>query len=154
MISKLGIAAGLTAVLMAATTPAAHAATGNGEAVKLRKLDIMLMVNSLRCRSTPESFQSDYAAFASAHLAELNEANSTIKRDLTRRYGRVGGKRAFDRMSTQMANEYGGGHPWLNCHGLKQVTHELAHDHHQGALLAAADDLLDGNGRAKLVARY
>lgn len=92
MTHKLGRATGRTALFMAATTPTAHAATGQDEAVKLRELGIMPMINSLRCRNTPESFRSDYADFTSAHLAVLNRANSAIKRDLASRYGGAGGK--------------------------------------------------------------
>lgn len=41
-----------------------------------------------------------------------------------------------------MANQYGAGHPWLNCHELRQVTRGLAHSHGRAPLVAAADELL------------
>ncbi|HEX7711080.1 MAG TPA: S-adenosyl-L-homocysteine hydrolase [Sphingomonadaceae bacterium] len=161
----VGVAAALAAAALAAVMPTAQLAAmptaqannyGTGAAEKVRKLDIMLMVSSLRCRKTSDNFQSDYEAFSASHLAELNQASRTLKSDLALRYGASGADRALDRLSTSMANQYGQGHPWLDCHGLKEVTHQLANNHNPGVLLNAADDLLasQGDGRTYLAARY
>jgi hypothetical protein len=155
-VAGASMVAAMTATQVAAM-PATQARTyEKGAAEKVRKLDIMLMVSSLRCRNTSDNFQSDYAAFSAAHLRELNQASRTLKSDFARRYGTSGAARALDRLSTRMANQYGQGHPWLDCHDLKQVTRKLANDHDPGVLLSAADDLLaeHGSGRASLEARY
>jgi hypothetical protein len=160
------LAAGFAVASMLAVMPATQLAAmpaaqadnyGRGAAEKVRKLDIMLMVSSLRCRKTSDNFQSDYAAFSAAHLGELNQAAGTLRSDMAARYGTSGADRALDRLSTSMANQYGQGHPWLDCHDLKQVTHDLAGNRHPGVLLSAADELLapSGNsGRVKLSANY
>jgi hypothetical protein len=158
-------AAALAAAAMVATLSAtpvnampAPRAAGYGSiaAEKVRQLDIMLMVSSLRCRNTADNFQADYAAFSAAHLTELNQASQTLESDFARRFGSSGAQRALDKLSTSMANRYGQGHPWLDCHDLKLVTRELAGDRRTDALLSAADNLLQaqGNGRAYLDARY
>jgi hypothetical protein len=161
------LAAGLSVASIVAVFPATDAGAmptaqagsygyGKGAAEKVRKLDIMLMVSSLRCRNTSDNFQSDYAAFSAAHLAELNQAAGALKSDLAHQYGSAGAARALDTLSTRMANQYGQGHPWLGCHDLKQVTRQLASNHSPGVLLSAADDLLaaHGDGRAMLAAKY
>ena len=42
-----------------------------------------------------------------------------------------------------MANQYGQGHPWLNCGQLKQVASTLAEMRGLQPLVEAANDLLD-----------
>ena len=143
-----GVAAGLAAAMLLSSMPAA-ATTGMSQAEKLRRLDIMLMVTGLRCRSTSDNFTSDYGRFTAAHMGELNAASSTLKADMARRYGAVGANRALDRLSTQMANEYGQGHPWLNCGQLKLVTRSLADMRGTAPLVEAADELL-GRGPQQL----
>ena len=142
-----GMAAGIAALTLALPVPA-HAnsigRSGTG-AEKLRKLDIMLMVTSLRCRTTADNFQADYAQFSANHLADLNAANRALKAELTAQYGSAGVDRALDRLSVVMANTYGQGHPWLDCHELKQVARSLADAHGMAPLEEAAAELLDGD---------
>jgi len=137
---RTGMAA-LAAAAILLTTPA-QAASASGEAEKLRKLDIMLMVTGLRCRTTPDNFQADFAAFEAAHLTELNAAAAQMRRDLVATSGAAGATRALDRLSTGMANQYGQGHPRLGCAALKQATRILAQIRGREALLSAADELL------------
>lgn len=111
-------------------------------AENIRKLDIMLMVTSLRCRSGASDFQADYDAFASAHLATLNRANTVLKAELAYRYGEVGAVREMDRSDVSMANQYGEGHPWLSCHELGSIARQLAGDRDAMRLSYAADELL------------
>lgn len=119
-------------------------------AEKLRRLDIMLMVTSLRCRTTPENFIDDYGRFTKNHMSELNGANSELRTKLSAKYGKAGADRALDRISTVMANQYGGGHPWLGCGELRQVTKGLALVQGRDALVEAADQLLDRQPRPLL----
>jgi len=45
-----------------------------------------------------------------------------------------------------MANQYGAGHPWLECGELKIVAKSLAQMQGTDALIEAADQLLAGSG--------
>ncbi|WP_336976942.1 S-adenosyl-L-homocysteine hydrolase [Altererythrobacter fulvus] len=146
------VAAALSAAALLAPVPAQAAPSDDAE--KVRRLDIMLMVSALRCRTTADGFQDDYNRFSSAHLGELNASAGTLKRNLEARYGAAGAKRELDRMSVSMANSYGQGHPWLGCRELKEATQGLAQNHAPGALLSAADELLGDSGRSSLVAGY
>ncbi|WP_395333765.1 S-adenosyl-L-homocysteine hydrolase [Novosphingobium sp. BL-8H] len=111
-------------------------------AEQLRRLDIMLMVTSLRCRRTADDFQADYGDFTQEHLGDLNEAARALQAGFVGRYGEQGATRALDKISVVMANQYGAGHPWLNCHELKQITRGLARSHGRAALADAAAEVL------------
>lgn len=141
-------AAALAAASMLFSVPAA-ASEASEQAEKLRRLDIMLMVTGLRCRTTSDNFQADYGRFTSAHLGTLNSASNSLKTQFAKRYGAGGANRALDRLSTQMANQYGQGHPWLDCGQLKQVTRSLAQMRGTAPLVEAADQLL-GRGPQRL----
>lgn len=141
----LGISAAL-AVSLAAVAPA-QAAGSTGGAEKLRRLDIMLMVTSLRCRATSDNFMAEYQNFTANHLPELNQASDELRHDLANQYGAAGSARALDRISTVMANTYGQGHPWLSCHDLRNVARDLAEVRGRSTLEEAAEQLL-GDGRA------
>ena len=134
--------AAAAAVLM---TPVAAGAVTAREAEQIRKLDIMLMVTSLRCRTGKDDFQPHYRKFSSAHLATLNSAARTLEGGLVKRHGQKGAKRALDRISVGMANQYGQGHPWLECGQLKEITHDLSQSRDSSELHLAADELL-GSG--------
>jgi hypothetical protein len=142
IIFRRAIACALGTAMLAG---AAHAEEP-GSAEKLRRLDIMLMVTGLRCRGGEDNFQADFHAFEAQHLAELNGAARTLQAQLATRLGEKGAARELDRMGVTMANQYGGGHPWLGCHELKQVTRDLAIAVGPDPLVAAADELLRGDG--------
>ena len=144
----MGIAKGVAACLAAGAVVLATpvSAGGMGDAEKLRRLDIMLMVTGLRCRTTADNFQPDYGRFTTAHYAELNGAANEMKGQIARQSGAAGANRALDRLSTSMANAYGQGHPWLSCGQLKQVTRDLATAQGSAPLLEAADQLLASEG--------
>jgi len=134
-------AAAVAAASLLFSVPAA-ASDASEQAEKLRRLDIMLMVTGLRCRTTSDNFQADYGRFTKAHLATLNSASNALKANFAKRYGAAGANRALDRLSTQMANQYGQGHPWLSCGQLKQVARSLAQMRGVAPLVEAADELL------------
>lgn len=142
-----GAAAGLAACLMLAAVPAT--ADPLDDAEKLRRLDIMLMVTGLRCRTTADDFQADYARFTTVHYATLNGAAATLKSDMSLRYGAAGANRALDTLSVTMANSYGQGHPWLDCGQLKQVTGDLAAAQGRAPLIEAANQLLSNQNTAQ-----
>jgi hypothetical protein len=145
-----GIAAGVAVMSILASAPAIASGGASNQAEKLRRLDIMLMVTGLRCRTTADNFQADYGRFTTRHLPALNAASTTLKGDLSRRYGPVGANRALDKMSVKMANEYGQGHPWLSCGQLKQITRNLAQVKGTAPLIEAADQLLARNGNPQI----
>ena len=136
-----GMAAGLAAAAVAMTPVTAGAVTSY-EAEQIRKLDIMLMVTSLRCRMGKDDFQPHYRKFSAAHLTALNGAARTLENGLVARHGRKGAKRALDRISVGMANQYGQGHPWLECRDLKTITDDLSKSRAPADLTLAADELL------------
>lgn len=129
---------------LAFTNPANAAPGGMSGAEKLRRLDIMLMVTGLRCRTTADNFQADYGRFTTNHIIELNQAAAQLRSEMAMRYGRAGADRALDRLSVTMANGYGQGHPWLGCRELKMVTRNLADMRGKAPLEEAADQLLAG----------
>ena len=51
----------------------AEMVTGHSDE-QIRKLDIMLMVTSLRCRTGADDFQPQYRKFSAAHITSLNAA--------------------------------------------------------------------------------
>ena len=136
-----GLAAYLAAVSMVVSVPAA--AGGMGQAEKIRRLDIMLMVTGLRCRTSKDNFQRDYGRFTTNHIDELNAAAHELKAIYSARVGAGKADRALDKLSVQMANQYGQGHPWLSCGQLKQVARTLADMRGLNPLVEAANDLLD-----------
>jgi hypothetical protein len=144
-----GRAKAIAAAIACVATMASGTAMANpmSKAEKLRRLDIMLMVTGLRCRAGSDDFQGDFAQFEAHHMAELNRA----AQDLTKESNGTNGApdaRALDRLSTAMANAYGGGHPWLGCHELKGLAHQLAVADGEESLVAAADETLSGDSPA------
>jgi len=137
-------AAALAAMPLLAAAPARASALE--DATQLRRLDIMLMVTGLRCRTGDDDFRTDFQAFEAAHLAELNTAARDLRAGYVATLGARGADRELDRISVTMANAYGNGHPWLGCHDLKQVTRDLAVAIGKEPLLAAADEILRGDG--------
>lgn len=137
-------AASAAAVLL---TPVSAGAVTAQQAENIRKLDIMLMVTSLRCRMGKDDFQPQYRKFSANHIAELNGAAKALEAGLIKRHGAKGAKRALDRVSVQMANQYGQGHPWLDCGALKNITSDLAASRDAGELSIAADELLASGPR-------
>jgi len=139
---KLGAA--LVAASMLMSVPA-YADPMSG-AEKLRRLDIMLMVTGLRCRSGADDFQADFQQFEGHHIAELNDASRQMKAALVRKFGPRGAEHELDRISVTMANKYGNGHPWLACHELKDMARTLAAQDGIAPLIAAADETLFDEG--------
>ena len=147
--AMLAIAACATVAMPSAA--AADPVIGNAE--NIRKLDIMLMVTSLRCRNGADNFQADYRKFSATHIATLNRAGRHLQSNLTHRHGSRGARRALDKISVGMANEYGQGHPWLECAELKQVTRDLTAERDKTELSAAATQLLSNQPLGRWAAR-
>lgn len=134
------LAMSLAAVSAILSAPAA--AQVQSDAEKIRRLDMMLMATSLRCRLSADNFQADYAGFVARQRPSLTKANADLRRQFSRSGDVHAAERALDRISTDMANQYGTGHPWLSCAELKQATRTLAAMQGEAPLLEAADQLL------------
>lgn len=139
---KIGQRIGGLAIAAAMLAPFPAAAFTPHEAEQIRRLDIMLMVTSLRCRTGGDDFRPEYGSFSAHHLATLNDAARTIEAGLVRQHGAAGAKRALDRISVGIANQYGLGHPWLGCGELKQIATRLSQSNDPGDLSQAAGELL------------
>ncbi len=86
-------AAAVMAAVSSLAIGAPAAASPVSDAAALRKLDIMLMVSSLRCRFGPDNFQADYERFSAAQHSTMQEAFLVLQADYNGRMGPVGGKK-------------------------------------------------------------
>lgn len=139
----------------AVSTPAsANSGVSDGfeEAHSLRSLEIMLMVTALRCRTGAHDFQSDYHQFSATHKPRLRAASTMLERTFAASYGERNPARALDRMGVKIANAYGGGHPWMSCAELQQVTRELCESPDAAHLTQTARTLLSATRPAALMA--
>lgn len=109
-------------------------------AAKVRQLDVMLMVGSLRCRSTGQDFRAAYDRFLLRHRPALGTANMAILREMRAKLGSVGALDTLDRASVRMANRYGD-QAGYGCADLGEVTTALA-ESGGDALVQAADTLV------------
>lgn len=138
------VAVATSAALLAGSGVPAFA-SAHSDAEKLRRMDIMLMVTALRCRHGSANFQRDYEKFSTKHNVTMQGAAKTLQAGYNTKYGAKAARRHLDKISVTMANQYGQGHPWLECGELKQVTQDLAAERDSSRLLAAADQLLAGS---------
>jgi hypothetical protein len=109
-------------------------------AAKLRQLDVMLMVGSLRCRSTGQDYRAAYDRFLLHHRPALGKANQAILGEMRMKLGSVGALDTLDRASVRMANRYGE-QTGYGCGDLGEVTAALAESGGE-ALVAAAETLV------------
>jgi len=145
--NKFAAVAAAVSTLAFVPQPAA-AAVSPSDASKLRQLDIMLMVTSLRCRFGADNFQPDYERFAANQNPLMQDAFRSLQADYTARMGAARTKKALDSISVGMANQYGQGHPWLGCSDLKAMTQDLAGTRDTIKLVAVADEVLAPSPRA------
>lgn len=137
--------AALAGALMATSTAPAMAAptcwsADLVRAAKLRQLDVMLMVGSLRCRGTAQDYRAAYDRFLLRHRPLLGNANLAILGEMRVRLGSVGALQALDQASVRMANRYGE-QAGYGCADLAELTAALA-DSADGALPHAAEMLV------------
>jgi len=128
----------------------ARAAGFDDDAVKLHRLNIMLMVTGQRCRSGEDDFRSDYSRFYRRHAGTLKGADLDLRSELSLRYGETGASDALERMNSTMANQYERGHPWLDCRQLKMVARNLAQVDGRATLVEAANQLVSSRPAERL----
>ena len=137
-------AAASGALLVMASTPALAApncwSAELVQAAKLRQLDVLLMVGSLRCRSGAQDYRAAYDRFLLRHRPLLGKVNQAILSEMRGKLGPVGALEALDQASVRMANHYGE-QASFGCADLGQVAAALA-DSGDEALPKAADVLV------------
>jgi hypothetical protein len=87
------------------------------DAAKVRDLETMLMVSSLRCRLGGHDFLSEYNAFVRSSRPALTEVNNALRTH----FEGAGGLNAYDRYVTGIANRYGGGADGLGCKDMRSI---------------------------------
>lgn len=80
-------------------------------AAKIRDMETMLMVASLRCRSGNPRMLSAYNAFIRQSRPALTQVNDQLRTH----FAPAGGLNAYDRYVTSIANRYGAGAEGLDC---------------------------------------
>lgn len=94
-------------------------------AARLRQLDVMLMVGSLRCRTTAQDYRTAYDRFLVRHRPMLSKANFAMLGEMRLKLGSVGASDTLDRASVRMANQYGQ-QAGYSCAELGEVASALA----------------------------
>lgn len=103
------------AIALICTGGAAQAAVGNcwsaqaASAARVRDLQTMLMVASLRCRNSGADVLAQYNRFVTANRSAIVAINATLKAHFSRAHGPAEGQRRYDRFTTALANHYGAG---------------------------------------------
>lgn len=130
--------------IMAATVPVAPAQAAcwtadQVSAAKVRDLDTMLMVASLRCRHTNVAVLTSYNAYVVRHRKPLVQVN-----DVLRNHYAGGDKKAammaYDNYVTKIANRYGAGAEGLGCDDMQSIVEALSAEQPQiEALIAVAE---------------
>ena len=135
------ILAGLSLGICPMAQAAACYTAASLPAAKLRHLDVMLMVSSLRCRTGADDFQADYDRFVDHNRGALSAANHAMLDDLAGRLGAARASAEMDHLSVIMANRYGQG-TGVGCHELRMVAQDLGSTREPAALADAAEALV------------
>ena len=108
-------------------------------AAKVRDLDTMLMVASLRCRFTNVGVLTSYNAYVVRQRKALVAINDTLRNHY------AGGDKkaamnAYDNYVTKIANRYGAGAEGLTCNDMQSIVEAMAAEQPQvDALVAVAE---------------
>lgn len=109
------------------TLPAQAAGCWDNQAVnaaKIRDLQTMLMVGTLRCRIGNESLLPVYNRFVNNNRSALKQSNEQLHQHFTRTGSGVNG---YDRFTTSLANSYGAGTKGISdCAELRALAAEAA----------------------------
>lgn len=110
----------MISVGMLSAAPAQAACWGEAavEAAKVRDLETMLMVSSLRCHAASPALLDEYNGFVRASRAALTEVNQTLRKQ----FADAGGLNAYDKFVTAIANRYGAGADGLNCNDMASIV--------------------------------
>ena len=86
-------------------------------AAKIRDMETMLMVASLRCRRHSNRMLADYNHFVRQSRAALVRVNE----ELRLHFAPAGGLNAYDSYVTAIANRYGAGAEGLTCEDMASI---------------------------------
>jgi hypothetical protein len=127
------------AALVIVAAPARAACWRGDEvaAAKVRDLDTMLMVSSLRCRTVDAGMVVRYNAFVTKHRAPLTQANVTLRARFAALVGKAGALNAYDKYITKVANRYGAGADGLSCADFSSIADAAMAESPNFAALAA-----------------
>lgn len=121
----------------------AHAACWRADevaAAKIRDLDTMLMVSSLRCRMVDAQMVARYNRFVVKNRIPLTQANETLRARFAAQVGKAAALNAYDKYITRVANRYGAGAEGLSCGDFAAITDAaLGEAPNFGSLTALAD---------------
>jgi hypothetical protein len=121
-----GVKSAAATVALAATITAipAQAACWTDQevsAAKVRDLETMLMVASLRCRLSGQNFIGEYNRLIRSSRPALTAVNDTLRAHFIASNGPRGGLDSYDRYVTSIANRYGGGAAGLDCRDMASI---------------------------------
>ncbi len=131
--------------VLAIVVPAApaHAACWSPQqvaAAKVRDLDTMLMVASLRCRFTDVAVLDSYNAYVTRHRKPLVQINDLLRAHYNGAGDKKAAMTAYDNYVTKVANRYGAGAKGLSCNDMHSIVEALAAEAPQvDALIAVAE---------------
>ena len=128
------------AVIIAAPAHAACWRTDEVAAAKVRDLDTMLMVSSLRCRTVDAAMVTRYNSFVVKNRVPLTQANVTLRARFAAQVGRAAALNAYDKYITKVANRYGAGAEGLSCADFAAITDAALGEVPNFANLAALAD--------------
>jgi hypothetical protein len=113
----------LAAAAACVMTLPAQAACWSDEAVdaaKVRDLETMLMVSSLRCKLSGVDMLDDYNSFIRTSRPALTQVNDALRSHFGTGNAALN---AYDAYVTKIANRYGGGAEGLNCRDMVSILH-------------------------------
>lgn len=130
----LGVAAATIALCTGIAAQAAPSCWQDHEvsAARMRQMQTMLMVATLRCRAAHLDISEDYNAFMTAQGATVSAANLVIKQH----FAQAGGTQAdYDHFATSLANGYGDDETdQASCADAAALAHEAMAATEAGAL--------------------
>lgn len=101
-------AAATVAALLSTSAQAGCWSEAAYQAAHVKELEIMLLVESLKCRATPTNFIEDYNKFIDTHKPVLSKVNATMKGHFASEHGAKNAENMFDNYMIKVANRYGG----------------------------------------------
>lgn len=109
-------------------------------AAKVRDLDTMLMVASLRCRFTNVAVLESYNAYVTRHRKPLVQVNDILRAHYSFAGDKNAVMNAYDNYVTKVANRYGAGADGLSCNDMQSIVQAMAAEQPQiDALIAVAE---------------
>ncbi len=120
--------AALLAAISAMSAQSAQACWNDAEmdAVTISHFNMMLVTGALRCRNTGQDFMEEYGRFVANNNALLGAQSKLVTSHLARTSNMKAADRELDRMMTEFANYYGGGHPNMDCADMQQLAYFVA----------------------------